>query len=218
MIAGSTNIPGGIFDGERGRTQLEDRVNPFVNGDNSYCSTIMFHQPPATDAFLGFAIPSFTALYSRWIPQELAQRYLADPTSDFAIRLREFVAHELLPLLRELQTLIRETGGQIEMPSASFFAEKFPLRGKGSTEQHFAHVSCYTTAWECIVQQWSDGNFGTVQPYGWFPTCLAQMVEENMRLALLERQELMDSQGGGGAIESFGSRMSNAAFVEEAST
>ena len=199
--------PGGLFDDGRDRAVLDDRVNPFVKGDN--CFGMMFQQPPAQAAFLGAVIPTINAMYTRLVPQELVQRYLADPTSDFAVRLRELVTHELLPRLRELQALILNTAGQIEMPSASFFAEKYPLRGSGSIEQQFPHVSCYTTGWECIVQQWSDGNFGTVQPYGWYPVCLQQMVEENIRLALLERQELLDSQRGAGTIESFAARTSN---------
>jgi hypothetical protein len=127
-----------------------------------------------------------------------AQRYDADPTSDFATRLREHVTHELLPPLRELEALLQRKGGELEMPSQSFFEDKYPSRGAGSIEQYVGHVGVYSRSWQRIVDQWGEGNFGTARPYGYFPFVMAALLEENIRSSLSERQALLDTECGVG--------------------
>jgi hypothetical protein len=143
-------------------------------------------------------------MYYKLIPAEIEVRYLADPTADFAARLREQLAHELLPSIRICESLIGKFGGSIEMPSSKWFRTTYPYHDEGvSKEQHIAHVCCYSRAWASVEQQWAEGDFSAAQPTRFYPWIAFNMVMENIREAIVAWQELLDSESGQGQAESF---------------
>jgi hypothetical protein len=86
-------------------------------------------------SFLGYIVSGpmkAGAMYCKLFPDEVESRYLADPTSDFAIRLREHVELELLPPLRQTEMILQDfkllkgSGGSLEQPSNKFFTGTLP--------------------------------------------------------------------------------------------
>eukprot|EP01052_Picozoa_sp_SAG31_P032749 SAG31_NODE_3623_length_4058_cov_5.815863_3_plen_270_part_00 len=109
---------------------------------------------------------SMSKPYCFEMPSAILDTLAADPASEVADMFRAYVRHTMMPLFRRVTDTLRDYAAYMEPPSKDWLEKTYPEETWRSISNAYfvQYWYCYTSSFERILSEWSDGNFKSMRP------------------------------------------------------